>query len=144
MNKVPRSPFDEILLTELAFDSKDMDIYEISSSILLIEKEQANPKGDFTCFMDNSSKEFFIEISTVDAIKMFSTSTLLNIFQLAENAGAAVVYICLRKTIEKKSAYLKNFLFVGFEQLSEEEQRKISMTRTHSMLKYSLGDQEEL
>jgi len=144
MKKVPRSPFDEILLTELAFDSKDMDIYEISSSILLIEKEQANPKGNFRCFMDNSSKEFFIEISTVDAIKIFSTSTLLNIFELAENAGASVVYICLRKTIEKKSAYLKNFLFLGFEQLSESEQLKISMTKTHSMLKYSLGDQEEL
>jgi hypothetical protein len=144
MRKVSRSPFDEIVLTELTFDSKAMEIYEISSSILMAEKEQANPKGNFRCFMDNNSKEFFIEISTLDAIKMLPSSILLNVLELAEQAGATVAYICLRKTIEKKATYLKNFLFLGFEQLSEEEQQKISMTRTHGMLKYKIGDQGEL
>jgi hypothetical protein len=143
MTKVIRSPSDEILLTELAFDSKDMEIFEISSSILMAEKEKANPKGNFRCFMDNDSKEFFVEIDSADAIKMFSSSTLLNVLDLAEQAGAIVAYICLRRTIEKKSAYLKPFLFLGFQQLSEEEQKEISMTRTHSMLKYAIGDQED-
>jgi len=63
---------------------------------------------------------------------------------IAEQAGGKVVYICLGKTIEKKSTYLKNFLFLGFKQLTEEEQREISMTRTHSMLKYSFDDEGEL
>jgi len=142
MRKVTRSPSDEITLTELAFDCKDMTIFEISSSILLVEQEQANPKGNFRCFMDNSSKEFFIEISNPDAIKTLSSSILLNVLDLSEQAGAKVVYICLRKTIEKKSAYLKNFLFLGFKELTEEEQKGISMTRTHSMLKYSVDDDE--
>jgi len=144
MRRVTRSPSDEITLTELAIDCKDMTIYEISSSILLVEREKANPKGNFRCFMDNVSKEFFIEISTVDAIKTFTSSILLNVLELSEKAGAQTVYICLGKTIEKKSAYLKNFLFLGFTQLTEEEQKKISMTRTHSMLKYSIDDQGEL
>jgi len=143
MTKVLRSPSDEILLTELAFDSKDMEIFEISSSILMAEKEKANPKGNFRCFMDNESKEFFVEVPTADAIKAFSSSTLVTVLALAEQAGATVAYICLRKNIEKKSAYLKPFLFVGFQQLSEEEQKEISMTRTHSMLKCAIGDQDD-
>jgi len=143
LTKVARSPSDEITLTELACDAKDIETFEINLSIMMAEEEQANPKGNFRCFMDNQSKEFFIEISTVDALKTFTSSILLNVLNLAEQAGSTTVYICLRKTIEKKSAYLKNFLFVGFQQLSEEEQKTISMTRTHSMLKYSSNDQEE-
>ena len=40
-------------------------------------------------------------------------------------------------------AHLKKFIFIGFEQLTGEEQLKISMTRTHSMLKYAIVNQEE-
>jgi len=137
MKKVARSPSDEITLTELACDYKDMTTYEISLSIMMAEKERANPKGNFRCFMDNSSKEFFIDISTIEAIKMLTCSTLLNILDLAEQNGATIVYICLRKTIERTSTYLKNFLFLGFQQLNEQEQSKISMTKTHRILKYS-------
>lgn len=142
LTKVARSPSDEITLTELACDSKDIETFEINLSILMAEEEQANPKGNFRCFMDNNSKEFFIEIGSVDAIKTFTSSILLNVLELAEQAGSKTIYICMRRNVEKKSAYLKNFLFVGFQQLTEEEQNKISMTRTHSMLKYSADDQE--
>jgi hypothetical protein len=142
LTKVVRSPSDEITLTELACDSKDIETLEINLSILMAEEEQANPKGNFRCFMDNNSKEFFIEIANVDAIKTFTSSVLVNVLELAEQAGSTTVYICLRKNIEKKSAYLKSFLFVGFQQLTEEEQNKISMTRTHSILKYSADGQE--
>jgi len=116
--------------------------FEISSSVLIVEEEQEIPQGKFRCYMDNMSKEFFIEISSEDAMKAFSRSTLMNVLELAQESGANYVYICLRKSIEKKNKYLKNFLFIGFEQLDEEEQQKITMTRTHNILKYSIVDQE--
>jgi len=144
MRQVERRPSDELTLTELAFDSKSITTFEISSAILVAEKEHENPKANFRCFMDHNTKEFFIEISTLDTIKAFTRSSLLNVLELAEEAGAEVVYVCVRKTIENKGMYLKNFLFVGFEQLSEEEQKTISMTRTHGMLKYSIANEEDL
>jgi len=142
LTKVVRSPSDEITLTELACDAKDIETCEINLSILMAEEELATPHGNFRCFMDNNSKEFFIEIATVDAIKTFTSSILVKVLELAEQAGSTTVYICMRKNIEKKSAYLKSFLFVGFRQLTEEEQNKISMTRTHRLLKYSADEEE--
>jgi len=143
MKQVKRSPSDELLLTELAFDSKDMIIYEINTCILVAERQQDTHQGFFRCYMDESAKEFFIEISSQEMMEAFKRSTLLNILELAEGVGAETAYICLSKTIEKKGAHLKKFIFIGFEQLTEEEQLKISMTRTHSMLKYSIVDKEE-
>jgi len=142
IRQVQRRPSDEITLTELIFDSKDIMTFEMSSSVIVVEEEQEIPKGNFRCYMDNMAKEFFIEISSEDTMKAFSRSTLMNVLELAQEAGAEYVYVCFRKTIEKKNKYLKNFLFIGFEQLSEEEQQKITMTRTHSILKYSIVDQE--
>jgi hypothetical protein len=143
MRKVEMSPDDEILLTELTFDSKDMITYEISSVILVAEREQANPFGKFRCFMDPTSKEFFIEIPNEGTMNAFSQSALLNILDLAEGAGAETVYICIRKTVKRQEAYLRNFLFVGFEKLTEKEQKKISMTRTHGILKCSLKSEDD-
>jgi len=143
MKQVKRSPSDELLLTELAFDTKEMITYEINTCILVAEREQDTHKGSFRCYMDSSSKEFFIEVSSQEMMEAFKRSTLLNILELAEEAGAETAYICLSKSIEKKGAHLKKFIFIGFEQLTEEEQREISMTRTHSMLKYAIVDQEE-
>jgi len=137
------SPDDEILLTELTFDSKDMITYEISSVILVAEREQANPHGTFRCYMDPISKEFFIEIATEGTMNAFTQSALLNILGLAEEAGAETCYICVRKTVNNQEAYLRNFLFVGFQKLTEEEQTKISMTRTHGILKCSLKSDDE-
>jgi len=138
IRKVERSPDDEILLTELTFDFKDMITYEISSVILVAEKQQPNPHGTFRCYMDASTKEFFIEIPNEGTMNAFTQSALLNVLRLAENAGAETCYICVRKTVKNQSTYLRNFLFVGFEKLTEEEQKKISMTRTHGILKCSL------
>jgi hypothetical protein len=143
MRKVEMSPDDEILLTELTFDNKDMITYEISSVILVAEREQANPFGKFRCFMDPIAKEFFIEIPNEGTMNAFSQSALLNILGLAEEAGAETIYICIRKTVKRQEAYLRNFLFVGFEKLTENEQKKISMTRTHGILKCSLKSEEE-
>jgi len=132
------SPDDEILLTELAVDTKNMITYEISSVILVAEREQANTHGKFRCYLDSTTKEFFIEIASEGTMTAFSQSALLNIMGLAEEAGAETCYICVRKTVKGQEAYLRNFLFVGFEKLTEEEQKKISMTKTHGILKCSL------
>jgi len=131
------------LLTELACDAKDMITYEVNTCILVAEEQQDTHKGSFRCYMDNASKEFFIEISSQQMMEAFKKSTLLNILELAEEVGAETAYICLNSSIEKKGAHLKKFIFIGFEQLTEEEQSKISMTRTHSLLKYSIVNDEE-
>jgi len=143
MMKVDRNPEDEILLTELAFDSKNTITYEISSVILVAERQQSNPNGAFRCYMDSATKEFFIEIDNEVTMKAFTQSALLNTMKLAEEAGAETCYICLRKDVKNQESYLRNFLFVGFEKLREAEQKKISMTRTHRMLKCSLNNEED-
>jgi len=145
LKKVEMSPDDEILLTELAVDFKNMITFEISSVILVAERQQANPHGKFRCYMDSATKEFFIEITSEGTMAAFSQSALLNIMELAEEAGAETCHICVRKTIKGQEAYLRNFLFIGFEKLTEEEQKKISMTKTHGILKCALksGDDED-
>lgn len=144
IKQVERSPDDEILLTELTFDTKDMITYEISAVILVAERQQSNPYGTFRCYMDLTTKEFFIEIPNEGTMNAFTQSALLNVLELAENAGAETCYICLRKTVKNQEAYLRNFLFVGFEKLTEEEQKKISMTKTHGILKCSLKSSEDI
>jgi hypothetical protein len=137
------SPDDEILLTELAFDTKDITTYEVNSIILVAEREQANPHGKFRCYMDSANKEFFVEIATEGTMTAFTQSALLNILDLAEEAGAETCYICVRKTIKGQENYLRNFLFVGFQKLTEEEQKKISMTKTHGIMKCSLNSDDD-
>lgn len=134
------SPDDEILLTELTLDFKDMITYEINSVVLVAEKNR--PYGSFRCYMDSATKEFFIEIPDENTMRIFNQSALLNILDLATTAGAESCYICVRKTVQNKDAYLRNFLFIGFNKLSEKEQNKISMSRTHGMLKYSMKDED--
>jgi len=141
LKQVARSPEDEILLTELTFDSKEITTYEISSLILVAEETQS--KGKFRCFMAKSTKEFFIEIPDEATMRAFNQSTLVNILELASRAGAETIYVCVRRTIHRQQTYLKNFMFVGFEKLDAEEQAKISMTKTHSILKCSLNNDDE-
>jgi len=62
---------------------------------------------------------------------------------LAEEAGADTCYICVRSTVKNQGTYLRNFQFVGFEKLDEQEQKEISMTRTHGILKCSLKSDED-
>lgn len=143
MTQVERSPEDEILLTELALDDKDFITYEISSKILFVEKAEENPHGNLRCYIEHKTQEFFIEIADESTMKLFNKSELINVMKLAEEAGAETVYVCVRKTIQKQGTYLKNFLFLGFEKLTAEEQSEISMTRTHNLLKYSVHSDED-
>lgn len=143
MKKVERSPDDEILLTELAFDNKDFVAYEINSVILVAEQEQPNPHGKFRCFYESQTKEFFVEIPDAESMEIFTSSVLLNIMKLAEEEGAETMYICVRKTIQRPESHLRTFLFLGFENLSPEEQKQISMTTTHGILKYDLKNEDD-
>jgi hypothetical protein len=143
LKRMVRSPSDEVLMTELAIDAKDLTIYDISSVILVGEKAEANPHGEFKCYMDNISKEFFIEITNKTKLEAFTRSAVLNLLEVAEEAGAETAYLCIRKSVDAKAlaAFVKNFSFIGFIQLNSEEQKKISMTQTHTLLKYKIkGD----
>lgn len=135
------SPDDEILMTELTFDAKGITAYEINSMILVAE--QASHHGTFKCYMDHAAREFFIEIPSEETMTAFTQSALLNILGLAEEAGAYTCFVCIRNTVQNQSTYLRNFQFVGFEKLNEEELKKISMTRTHGILKCNLKSDEE-
>jgi len=143
ISQVQRSPDDEILLTELTFDFKDMITYEISSVILVAERQHANPNGTFRCYMDAATKEFFIEIPDEGTMAAFTQSALLNTMKLAVDAGAETCFVCLRRTVKNQESNLRNFLFVGFQKLREAEQKKISMTRTHRILKCQLKFDDE-
>jgi len=48
-----RSPSDEVLLTELAIDKKELTVFDISSVILVGEKTEKDPHGNFKCYYDN-------------------------------------------------------------------------------------------
>lgn len=142
MKKVLRSPEDEILLTELAFDEKNFVTYEINP-VILVAEEQTNNNKPIRCFLEPKTKEFFVEISEEESIKIFVRSTLITIMKLAESAGAEKMYVCVRKTLDKPEVYLKTFLFLGFEKLTLEEQKKISITKTHAILKCNLTEEED-
>lgn len=109
----------------------------------MLVAEHERDHGKFRCYLDPVAKDFFIEIPDETTISVFTRSALINMLKLAEEAGAETVYVCVRKTVKQQKIYLKNFLFVGFEQLTEEEQKKISMTRTHGILKYSLASEDD-
>lgn len=142
MKKVERSPDDEILLTELAFDAKDFVTYEIHS-VILVAEQKANTSEPFRCFLEQNTKEFFVEIADEDAMKIFTRSALLTIMKLAEEAGAEKMYVCVRNSLSKLENYLKTFLFLGFEKLTPAEQKSISITRTHGILKCDLKGEDD-
>jgi hypothetical protein len=145
MRKLQRTPSDEILLTELAWDDKDVSIYDITSVILVGERASVqSPFGKLKCYLDHESKEFFIEINESTPLKVFTRSVLLNILDLAEREGAKKLYACLRRGTHNLEQFVKAFLFVGFMKLDEEEMKQVSMTQTHILVQYNLEEEEEL
>jgi len=132
-----------MLLTELAIDSKDFTIFDISPLILVRERE-LNFGGKFKCYMDNETKEFFVEVNSASHLQAFNKSVVLNMLDVAEKAGAEKFYICIRNDIKEHSAFLKAFGFIGFRKLKPQEQKNISMTMTHTLIVYNLKDEGEL
>jgi hypothetical protein len=143
MKQLKRTPSDEILLTELALDDKNITIYDITSVILVGEKESKEPHGQFKCFMDHDEKKFYIEIANIKTLEALTKSAVLNLLSLAEQVGSEKVYVCCRKSLGDISYYLKTFMFIDFQQLTEEEQKRISMTQTHFLLSYDVLGEEE-
>jgi hypothetical protein len=111
--------------------------------ILVGEKENKEPHGQFKCFMDHDEKKFYIEIATTKTLEALTKSSVLNLLAFAEQAGAEKVYVCCRKTLGDIKYYLKTFMFIGFQQLDQEEQKKISMTQTHFLLSYEVFGEDE-
>jgi len=89
--------------------------------------------------MDNITKEFFIEICDDTKLEALTKSVLLNILTVAEKNFAKSFYMCIRKTLPKKTfdTVVKSFMFLGFVKLTAVEQKRISMTQTHELLKYT-------
>nr|BAG12781.1 hypothetical protein [Sorogena stoianovitchae] len=143
MTPLKRTPSDEILLTELALDDKNLTIYDISSVIVVGEKESKQPHGQFKCFMDHDEKKFYLEVSSVKTLEALTRSSLLNLLALAKKADADKIYVCCRKTLGDIRSYLKNLVFVGFTQLSVSEQRTISMTQTHFIMGCDLAAEDD-
>jgi len=79
-----------------------MIIYEISSVTVVGEKEQEDQERNFKCFMREETKEFFIEITDREKLLGFTQSTLLNILDVAEEAQAEDVYVCITKNLKEK------------------------------------------
>ena len=64
--QLERSPSDELLLTELTWDLKDFTPYEISAEVIVGEHPLSASFNSFKCFLNESQKECFIEITEED------------------------------------------------------------------------------
>lgn len=95
--ELKRSPSDEVLLTELAWDSKNFKIYDMSSMITVGELANSTPFATFKCYFDKDASEFFIEINENTSIELFTRSTLLSLLDAAEKEGAGTAFVCFKK-----------------------------------------------
>mmetsp|Transcript_98682 Transcript_98682/g.136990 ORF Transcript_98682/g.136990 Transcript_98682/m.136990 type:complete len:95 (+) Transcript_98682:49-333(+) len=93
--------------------------------------------------MNQKTMEFYIEIPDEQTVKSVTSSALLNILELAEKNNAEIVYVCLRKDAEINKSSLRSFKFVGFDELDQEEQQKITMCETHDLLKYIVNPEDD-
>jgi hypothetical protein len=96
----------------MALDSLDLEVYDISW-IVAANLNRANSLGSFKCFIDQSTGEFFFEISEKTPLNSFSQSLFLEIIDAAEKAKTKTVYACFRRDtidISKDSSYIKNII----------------------------------
>ena len=108
------------------------------------EPDTSNPFATFKCFVDQSTKDFFIEINQNTPIKYFTRTTLFNLLDCAEQEEARNVFVCFSKDTQDLENSLKTFLFVGFQVLDEKEKAiASSFTQTHFLLKYSLSESSD-
>jgi len=89
-----------MLLTELAIDDKDLITYDISS-IITYGETSSRSLGNFKCYFDHSSKEFYLEINHKTPIQTLTKTTLLRILDYAEMEGAKVIYVAFRVDTEQ-------------------------------------------
>ena len=75
---------DEVLLTQLCLDDKNIVIYDISSAIYLGERQQNRIFNIFKCFYDTESNNFFVELSNKSSVEHLTKSTFIKILDIAE------------------------------------------------------------
>lgn len=51
----------------------------------------------FKCFLDQETKDCFIEIGRNNPIEYFTKSTLINLLDMAEQQGAKRIFACFEK-----------------------------------------------
>jgi hypothetical protein len=142
MREMVRTPSDEFLLTELAIDRKDITIFDISTVFML--REQVVPYKKFKCYMDHTTAEFFIEITHLTPLKTFTPNTVLALLDKAEKEGAKTAYFCIRQNIPEYRAFVKSFTAIGLKMLSEGEQEKVTISNTHSLMRYDLSNEGDI
>jgi len=96
-----------------------MIIYEISSVIVVCEQEEQ--ARNFLCFMRDETNEFFIEITDEEKLVGFTQSILLNILDVAEEAGAEDVYVCIVKNLREKGNYGARYFSYFLDRFSFEK-----------------------
>lgn len=131
---------DEMLLTQLALDDKEIVIYDIASAIYLGERSRVAPLHKFKCFLDAAAGHFFVELSDKSPFENLTKSTFLKILDIAESIGAKQVFVCIHNKTAEIGAKIQTLLFVGFKKLIGEEARRVSHTRTHTLLSYDLEE----
>jgi len=91
---------DDLSSTEDENERPSLETFEVNSVILVGEEEQENPKGNFTCYFNNQTKDFFLEIDNIECFEGLTKSSFLNILQLARQSKAENVYICIEELDE--------------------------------------------
>lgn len=86
---------DEMILTSLGLDDKDIVIYDIASAVYIGDRMNLTPVHTFKCFLDITTGGFFVELSDKSPFENLTKSTFLKILDIAESLGASSVYVCL-------------------------------------------------
>jgi len=124
-------------------DNPAVTTYEVNSIILMGEEEYENPSGNFTCYMNNETKQFFIEVSTEETLRGFTKSTFLNMLRLAQASKAEDVFICVDNSVSNKDRYCKDLLFVGCSKLSTSERKKLMVPPMYTVLRFPIDDSQD-
>jgi len=134
---------NEVDENEHEIEDPAVTTYEVNSIILMGEEEYENPNGSFTCFMNNETKQFFIEVSTEETMQGFTKSTFLNMLRLAQASKADDVFICIDNSVSNKNHYCKGLLFVGCSKLSTSERKKLMVPPMYTVLRFPIDDSQD-
>ncbi|EGR34431.1 hypothetical protein IMG5_012080 [Ichthyophthirius multifiliis] len=132
---------DEVLLTLLKLDEKNIIIYDIASVINWGDFSKEKPLQTFKCLYDTDNKNFYVELSEKSPMEHLTKSTFLKILDIAEQMGAQNVLTCLNNKISDINTRIQILMFVGFRKIIGEELKSISKTRTHTILCYDLQNE---
>jgi len=141
VNRLRRTPEDEMLLTECGIDSKDVIIYDITGLYTNVTAEVVHNK--LKCFKNENDKDFYLILDDDTQVCKFNSTFLLIMLKYMKSQKANRFIICLRKELNKDISHKfnKSLRFIGFRKLSRKEQKLISITETHSLYSISVDDE---